>query len=429
MEILLTGASGFIGSHLRQALVERGCGLRLAGRRAPDRLGPHEQWLAIDLARPDAARWRETLICVDVVVNAVGILRESGGQTFEALHVRGPRVLFEACVAAGVRRVVQVSALGADAAAESRYHLSKRAGDSQLRALPIEGIVVQPSLVFGAGGASARLFLSLATLPVLPLQAGGTQHVQPIHISDVVDALVRLVLDPSPPVPDDRTVALVGPAPVTLAAYLQALRAGLGMSRAGTLNVPAAWVAAAAALGSKLRSSALDRDTWGMLQRGNTAPVEATWALLGRMPRPPDRFIDPDDAADRRRLAQLQWLMPLLRIAIAMVWIATGIVSLGVYPVAESEALLARAGVGPALAPWALAGAAGLDLALGIATLAWPRRWLWRAQAALILLYIAIITWRLPEYWVHPYGPLVKNLPMLAALWLLDALDPGKERR
>ena len=56
-------------------------------------------------------------------------------------------------------------------------------------------------------------------------------------------------------------------------------------------------------------------------------------------------------------------------------------------------------------------------------------RWLWRAQAALIVLYTAIITWRLPEYWIHPYGPLVKNLPMLAALWLLDALGPVKERR
>jgi len=193
--------------------------------------------------------------------------------------------------------------------------------------------------------------------------------------------------------------------------------------------VPARAVGAAAALGSRLRSSALDRDTWAMLERGNTAPVEATSTLLGREPRPPERFIEPERAIDQRRLAQLQWLMPVLRIAIAIVWIATGIVSLGIYPVAQSEALLARAGVGPVLAPWALAGAAGLDLALGVATLAWPRRWLWRAQAALIVLYTAIITWRLPEYWVHPYGPLVKNLPMLAALWLLDALGPVKERR
>jgi len=124
--------------------------------------------------------------------------------------------------------------------------------------------------------------------------------------------------------------------------------------------------------------------------------------------------------------AQLRSLLPVLRASIAVVWIATGIVSLGLYPVEASYALLARVGVTPAWAPWLLWGAALIDIAFGLLVFALrgrARRWLWRAQMALIVGYTAIITWALPEYWLHPYGPVTKNLPLLAALWLLDALE------
>ena len=83
-----------------------------------------------------------------------------------------------------------------------------------------------------------------------------------------------------------------------------------------------------------------------------------------------------------------------------------------------------------ALRPLALYGAAALDLVLGVASLLMRRRrWLWLAQIALILGYTAIITARLPEFWLHPYGPVLKNLPMLAALWLLLELDRPEATR
>jgi hypothetical protein len=123
-------------------------------------------------------------------------------------------------------------------------------------------------------------------------------------------------------------------------------------------------------------------------------------------------------------LAQLAWALPLLRLSVALVWLVTGAVSLGLFPVAQSHELLARAGVPEALRALALYGAAALDLVFGVLSLA-PRRpaWLWPAQAALILAYTLIISIRLPEFWLHPYGPILKNLPMLAALLLLTLLD------
>ena len=113
-----------------------------------------------------------------------------------------------------------------------------------------------------------------------------------------------------------------------------------------------------------------------------------------------------------------------------IVWIVTGVLSLGIYPVAESYGLLEQAGVPRTMTPLFLYGAAVLDLAFGVLTLVMQRRArLWLAQIAVIVGYTAIISMRLPEFWLHPYGPILKNLPMLAVLWLLYVIDRGDSRR
>ena len=105
-------------------------------------------------------------------------------------------------------------------------------------------------------------------------------------------------------------------------------------------------------------------------------------------------------------------------------WILTGIVSLGIYAVAESYELLARLGLHDALATVALYGAATLDLMLGLAVFVFKRRqWLWRAQMLLILAYTILISIYLPDNWLHPFGPLTKNVPMLAAILLLHEFE------
>jgi uncharacterized protein YbjT (DUF2867 family) len=342
------------------------------------------------------------------------------------VHVDAPVALFDACVRTGVGRVVQLSALGADADATTDYHRTKRAADDALLARIASAWCAQPSLVFGAGGASARLFAMLASLPVIPVPGHGDQRVQPIHLDDLVQVLCTL-LERAPG--EGGRVALVGPTPIALRGLLTALRAGLRLPPAPVLEVPRPLVAAAAALGEHLPRLLLDRATLRMLDRGNTADAEATTALLGHAPRPVDAFIARDAADALRAEARLSWLLPILRASVGIVFIATGVLSLGVFPVADSYALLERTGAPRALWPPLLYGAALLDLALGILVFALhgpPRRWLWRAQAALIAGYTVVITWRLPEFWLHPYGPVLKNLPILALLVMLDVLE---ERR
>jgi hypothetical protein len=197
------------------------------------------------------------------------------------------------------------------------------------------------------------------------------------------------------------------------------------LPRARFIHVPLSWMRAAAALGRVLPSSLLDADSLSMLLRGNTGDSRPLAELLGRPARPPRQFISPHEVSGARMAAQLQWLSPMLRWSIALVWIVTGIVSLGAYPASSSYALLARVGIAGSLAPLALYGAAALDLLFGFATLVLRRRRvLWLAQIATIVLYTLIITWKMPEFWLHPFGPLLKNVPMLAAIWLLYRLEP-----
>ena len=424
MVILLTGASGFLGRRIAAALARAGhelvCALREPGKAAG--LGLPGRAIAADFARDlDPEDWRPRLAGVDVVINAVGILRETRGQRFEALHVAAPRALFAACLAAGVRRVLQISALGADAAAQSRYHRSKKAADDFLVRLPLSAVIVQPSLVYGPGGTSAKLFTLLASLPLIPLPGRGDQRVQPLHIDDAVAAIVALAQGDAF---RGERVALVGPVPLTLRQWLAELRRGLGLPPAPFVAVPPRLVATGAALAGLLPGSLLDAETLRMLERGNTASAAATRQLLGRAPRAPAGFIAAGERHGVLALARLAWLLPLLRWSIAAVWIVTGLLSLGLYPVAESYALLTAVGVAGAWAPPLLYGAAALDLALGIGTLALRRRhWLWRAQIALIIGYTAIISLRLPEFWLHPFGPVLKNLPLLAAIALLMTFE------
>jgi uncharacterized protein YbjT (DUF2867 family) len=425
MVVFVTGAHGFLGRHIVRALDAAGHALRLGVHRETGAVAPGTR-VPVDFARDiEASRWLPRLAGVDVVVNTVGILRETHAATFAALHRDAPRALFAACVDAGVRQVIQVSALGADDAARSRYHASKRDADRYLASLPIASAIVQPSLVYGPGGASARLFEALSTLPVLPLPGGGTQRVQPVHLDDLVAAVVGLVGRDTAP---GTVVPVVGPEPLTLADYLQRLRAALGRRRARVVAVPMPLARFAASAAGALPGALVDRETLGMLERGNTADPAPLRALLGREPRAVDAFIAPEQAGATDARAVLAWLLPLLRLAIAFVWIWTGIVSMGLYPVDESRALLARLGVTGTLATLLLYGAALLDLGLGVAALAVRRRlWVWRAQIAVIVGYTLLVSAWLPEYWLHPYGPITKNLPLIVATWLVATLEARDE--
>ena len=259
------------------------------------------------------------------------------------MHTEAPIELFTACALAGVPVVVQISALGADESAQSRYHLSKKAADDLLRGLPLRAAIVQPSLVYGEAGASARLFNQLAACRFWRCPYAAPCAVQPVHRDDVVAGVLALLQ--SPPGKQE-TIAFVGPRALALRDYLQQLRRSLQMGgRLLVFRLPEFLFRWGAMIAGRLPGSSLDTETAGMLLRGNAAPSQAFERLLGRAPRPVEHFIAPERAAALRTEAVLGVWLPVLRGSIALLWIWTGIVSLGLYPVQDSLALLERVGL------------------------------------------------------------------------------------
>ncbi|MFN3791445.1 SDR family oxidoreductase [Massilia sp.] len=434
MRILLTGASGFIGQHLLQALLAEGhhvvCAVRRPTSSTESGNSARLAYIHADFAQDtDKSVWLariNQLGGIDVVINTVGIFRESGSQTFARLHTEAPRALFAACAESHeVQMVIQLSALGADREADTRYHLSKKAADDYLASLPIRAYIVQPSLVYGSEGTSARVFRTLASMPLTLRFGSAPQLVQPIHVDDLVAAIAGLLKHRLPLAPGGGTalrVPLVGPQAMPFTDYLQALRTSMGMGRQPVLPLPGMLARVMAKFGRALPGGLLDEEALRMLDRGNAADVSMTTQLIGHPPRPVQDFIRHPGA--ERTQAKLGWLLPVLRLSIVAVWLATAIVSYGLYPVEASYDLLARTGIPPALQPLMLYGAATFDLLLGLGILLLARRrWLWLMQLGLIGFYTVVIAIKLPEFLLHPYGPLTKNLPMLAAIWLLYELE------
>jgi uncharacterized protein YbjT (DUF2867 family) len=425
MNILLTGASGFIGSHLMRELVARGHNVRACVRHpaTSEKRFPGPEYVHCDFSSDvTAEQWESRVEGIDIVINAVGIIRETAAQHFDILHRDAPIALFRAAASAGVRRIIQISALGADASAQSRYHLSKRAADECLTGLPVEWAILLPSIVYGPGAKSMALFRALAALPLTPLVADGQQPIQPIHIDDLVRAVVHCIDEPNTLY---TKIDLVGPSPVTMLELLQLHRQWLGLGTLRPLPVSYPVSMRLAGMAGFLGSAPVDRESVQMLQRGNTGDVGAFIDNFRFTPRAIQDVLarTPATTADRW-YAGLYFLRPLLRISLALMWILTGLTSAFFYPSEESYALLEKTGITGTMAPLMLYGAAALDLLLGLALLFSIRlRMAASIQIAVMALYSLIITVALPAFWLHPFGPVSKNMPLIVATLILIVME------
>lgn len=299
MKVLVCGASGCIGGAVSRLLRERGHQVVEGGRSMPTDAGH----LPVDYtAGHDAAHWAARLAGqgIEAVVNAVGVLLPSGRNTYEAVHARGPSALFEGAAQAGVRRIVQVSALGVGHGADAlrtRYATSKLQADDALRALGatrgVDWAIVRPSLVYGPRSQSAGLFRLMTRLPVIGLPGGGQQAVQPIHVDDVAEVIVAMLAHAQPIA---REVELAGPRPMRYRDMLAAFRRAQGLPPALWLSVPMPAMKLTAWLAQALPQQALSPDTLTMLEHGNTSTHNGAAEWLGREP------LALDDAIGRRPL-------------------------------------------------------------------------------------------------------------------------------
>ena len=197
--VTVFGGSGFVGRHIVRALARRGHRVRVAVRR-PDLanflqpIGAVGQIHAVqaNLRYPDSVA--RAIEGADAVVNAVGILYESGKQRFGAVQATGAKAIAEAAKAAGVTDLVHLSAIGADAGSKSEYAKTKAAGEKAVFNAVPEAIVLRPSIVFGPEDDFFNRFAAMARIsPVLPLIGGGHTRFQPVFVGDVAAAAAMAV--------------------------------------------------------------------------------------------------------------------------------------------------------------------------------------------------------------------------------------------
>jgi nucleoside-diphosphate-sugar epimerase len=283
MNILLCGARGFIGHALRSALETAGHTVTGPG-------------LSIDFCRDvTPAVWRPRLRGIDAVVNAVGVLRDTARRPMRSVHVDAPAALFDACAEAGVRRVVHVSALGIDVA-QVPYAVTKRAAEHHLLAHTaagrLDGVALRPSIVFGRGGASSSLFMTLARSPVLwAPKAMISARVQPVSVRDLADAVVRLLTPGGPAHGVTGLLPCVGPAPLTMAAFIVSLRRQGGHGQPWVQAQPDWLTRLSVAIGDRVTALPLCTETMALLAHDNVADPQAFAAVLGRPARPVDTLV------------------------------------------------------------------------------------------------------------------------------------------
>lgn len=267
MNILISGASGFIGSHLLKELVKSNHSISACIHQSELSV-PCKIFKVNYMKMQQAQDWLPLLHNIDVVINCVGIISESSKARFNALHATAPIALFKACKHSDVKKVIQVSALGADESALVDYQKSKKQADDCLKQSNLNWFILKPSLVYGEQGESYRLFKRLSNLPLIPLVGKGQQLIQPVHIDVLVQTILQCLLEDTN---NNEVLNVVGPKAISYQQWMQSLRTK--KSKARFLAIPFKLMLFFAKLGSLFGLKLLSPDNLTMLKQNNIADV------------------------------------------------------------------------------------------------------------------------------------------------------------
>jgi NADH dehydrogenase len=280
MRVLVTGASGFVGSYLVNTLTAAGHEVIALSRQAAVPAAPapaaEPPEAAITSMAADVTDRSSLEACskalhdtpVDAVIHLVGIIRERGQATFERVHVEGTRNVLELTKQLGVRRFVHMSALGSTLESKSGYFVSKARAETLVRHADLATTIFRPSLIFGVGdeffGDTLKQLVTLA--PVIPQIGDGNFPFRPVWIGDVCTAFCQAL---SRDVTISASYDLVGPVEHSFRQLLELTRAAAN-NRKPIVAVPLALVRLGVPLLQYLPNPPITRDQFLMLLAGNT---------------------------------------------------------------------------------------------------------------------------------------------------------------
>ncbi len=292
--VTVFGGSGFIGRYIVRLLAQEGWRVNVAVRDAERAkflkpMGDVGQVTPMAVSLRDRDAIAAAVAGADVVVNLVGILYESGRQSFEAIHHEGARTVAEAAAKAGVARLIQISAIGADPASPSLYACTKAAGEAAVRGAFPAATILRPSLVFGPEDGFFNRFAGLArVMPALPLFGGGKTRFQPVYVGDVAEAVQRVLADPNAA---GKTYELAGPTIYTFRQLMELMLKEIRRKRC-LVSIPFGIARLEARFLQVLPVPPLTVDQVRLLERDNVAAADAPGlAELGIAPTPVEAVI------------------------------------------------------------------------------------------------------------------------------------------
>jgi len=197
--VTIFGGTGFLGRYVVKALASQGYGVRVVARGASTILTLRTMGevgqiglVSGDITKPET--YKAALTGSYAVINLVGILYETGKQKFATIQTEGAANLAKYAKEAGVKRFIQLSALGVDKAKDAKYASSKLAGEQGVKQAFPEAVILRPSILFGAEDNFFNQFAKMASLsPALPLIGGGKTRFQPVYVVDVAKAISTIL--------------------------------------------------------------------------------------------------------------------------------------------------------------------------------------------------------------------------------------------
>ncbi|MGY6697787.1 MAG: complex I NDUFA9 subunit family protein [Roseinatronobacter sp.] len=281
--VTIYGGSGFVGRYIARRMAQAGWRVRVAVRRPNEALHV-KPYGAVGQVEPvfcnirDDASVRAVMQGADAVVNCVGILAESGRNSFGAVQAEGAGRIARLASELGISRLVQVSAIGADAASDSAYQRSKAEGEALVQNHFPAAVILRPSVIFGSEDQFFNRFAAMARMsPFLPLVGPDTRF-QPVYVEDVASAAAKALTEDVAP----GIYELGGPDIATFRALMEMLLAEIRRKRI-LLTVPfpiANLMAGALGLAQTLSlglftNGILTRDQVRNLKRDNVVSTEA----------------------------------------------------------------------------------------------------------------------------------------------------------
>jgi uncharacterized protein YbjT (DUF2867 family) len=294
MKVFLTGATGFVGKHMLDRLLTCGHAVRAAVRGLPGqnaRLLAHVQYLGrkddfqyVHGDIVEGTRLEEGMQGCDAVIHLVGIIMEKGTNTFERVHHLGTRNVVEAAKRTGIKRFVQMSALGARADGVAAYQTTKWKGEEAVRQSGIPFCILRPSLIFGQGdGFVTQMMATMRSAPLFrPVPGDGKPKFRPIAIEDVTTCFLRALTTEAA---TNQTIEIGGADDLTLNEVLAEIARCAGL-RKPAVHIPMPLMVAGATLLQKLLKNPPGTvDQLRMLRDGSTCDIEPMKRIFSVTPR------------------------------------------------------------------------------------------------------------------------------------------------